>query len=159
MKHSASGWNRFCHTAQKTTHAQTLRGLPNCSIMFLLRVVLQTTSCCQKWAPAGEQKYSANMLWIKKDLLEELWLQKRGTIQAQLMDQPSQLCSPSPPCANHWDAWFVLNHSKQFQATVLWVTVLLWKKHLFRLIPLVRRAALGACEKHCSLFCDTFSAK
>ena len=45
----------------------------------------QKTSCCQKFAPAVEEKYSANLLWMKKASLEELLL---PNLQPETMHYP-----------------------------------------------------------------------
>lgn len=61
----------YSHIGPKQKHTQTLRGLENCPEFLLCRFVPQTTLCCQHTAPAGEEKYSANLLWMVKDSLED----------------------------------------------------------------------------------------
>lgn len=88
---------------QKKMYEQAFRCPPNYS-GFRCCMVPQMTSCCQETTPAGEEKYSANLLGMEKASLQEFFLPSReleaGTNQAEFMDQTmilSQLCPPTPP--------------------------------------------------------------
>ena len=52
-------------------HKHKVRG-PNCSEFLWCCLVLQTTSCCQQAAPAGEERYSAHLVWMEKGSLVDL---------------------------------------------------------------------------------------
>lgn len=53
-------------------HKHEVGGPTNCPEFLWCCLVPHITSCCQQAAPAGEERYSAHLVWMEKGSLEDL---------------------------------------------------------------------------------------
>lgn len=113
-------------------------------IMHVCCIRPPTTLWCQVTAPAGEGKYSPNLIQMEKSSLEELILPniklEIGHFLGEFRDQAmifSQLC-PSHLC----NAWFVLNEALKLFLRFYW-SMLLGQLMLINCVPFSPRSLWG----------------